>query len=60
MHIPPKRVAGLLIALAWLVLLGTACSIPVAGGASSDPAPALQPGAMLWVVNSANIRPILR
>ena len=49
MYIQPKRVARLLIALVWLILLLTACSIPAVGGASSDPAtPTPRPGTMLW------------
>src|SRR5260370_13440479 len=49
MHIPPKRVAQLLTALAWLILLVTACSVPVAEGGGSDPAAtALRPGTTLW------------
>ena len=49
MFIQPRRVAQLLFALAWLTLLVTACSIPVAGGTGADPAtPTLQPGTLLW------------
>jgi WD40 repeat protein len=48
MHIPPKCFVRLLIALALLILLLTACSVPDAGTDSDPAATALRPGTTLW------------